>query len=123
MPVRDSPWHGKHTSEPGGMNLRETNQTAESTGTGHSRILATQSKDAMPDSLIALKDLDGVQGLPPLKEIEDMHYLKNTRKSTRAKIERQKQEEVANARVRQVDEKGRAYGIGRRKCSVARVWI
>ncbi|KAI8008955.1 hypothetical protein LOK49_LG07G01326 [Camellia lanceoleosa] len=121
------------------MNLRETNQAAESTGAGHSRISATQSKgpnrafddlvaasgitDAMVDSLTALKDLDGVQGLPPLKKIEDMRYLKNTRKSTRVEIERQKQEEVANAQVRQVYEKGRAYGTGRRKCSVARVWI
>ncbi|KAH9716130.1 30S ribosomal protein S9 [Citrus sinensis] len=54
---------------------------------------------------------------------EEMRYEKNTRKSTRAEIERQKQEEVAKARVRQVDEKGRAYGTGRRKCSIARVWI
>ncbi|GJV89420.1 28S ribosomal protein S9, mitochondrial [Tanacetum coccineum] len=52
-----------------------------------------------------------------------MHYEKNTRKSTRADIERQKQEEIANARVRQVDSQGRAYGTGKRKCSIARVWI
>ncbi|KAM7520321.1 hypothetical protein LguiB_019283 [Lonicera macranthoides] len=77
----------------------------------------------MLDSLMALKDLDDVQGLPPLSEIEDMRYEKNTRKSTRAEIERQKQEEVAKSRVRQVDTKGRAYGTGRRKCSIARVWI
>jgi small subunit ribosomal protein S9 len=25
--------------------------------------------------------------------------------------------------VRQVDDKGRAYGTGRRKCSIARVWV
>ncbi|GJS20510.1 28S ribosomal protein S9, mitochondrial [Tanacetum coccineum] len=49
--------------------------------------------------------------------------LLNTRKSTRADIERQKQEEIANARVRQVDSQGRAYGTGKRKCSIARVWI
>jgi small subunit ribosomal protein S9 len=77
----------------------------------------------MLDSLIALKDFEGIEGLPPLSEIEEIRYDKNTRKSTRADIERQKQEEVAKARVRQVDEKGRAYGTGRRKCSVARVWI
>ncbi|KAL0400725.1 UNVERIFIED_CONTAM: 30S ribosomal protein S9, mitochondrial [Sesamum latifolium] len=77
----------------------------------------------MLDSLIALKDFEGIQGLPPLSEIEDMRYEKNTRKSSRAEIERQKQEEVAKARVRQVDEKGRAYGTGKRKCSIARVWI
>ncbi|GKE24380.1 28S ribosomal protein S9, mitochondrial, partial [Tanacetum coccineum] len=52
-----------------------------------------------------------------------MRYEKNTRKSTRADIERQKQEEIANPRVRQVDSQGRAYGTGKRKCSIARVWI
>ncbi|GKA46021.1 28S ribosomal protein S9, mitochondrial [Tanacetum coccineum] len=61
--------------------------------------------------------------IPPLSTIEDMRYEKNTRKSTRADIERQKQEEIANARVRQVDSQGRAYGTGKRKCSIARVWI
>ena len=86
-------------------------------------IAASGITDAMLDSLIALKDLEGVEGLPPLSEIEDMRYEKNTRKSTRAEIERLKQEEVAKTRVRQVDEKGRAYGTGRRKCSIARVWV
>ncbi|PWA44639.1 ribosomal protein S9, Ribosomal protein S5 domain 2-type fold protein [Artemisia annua] len=52
-----------------------------------------------------------------------MHYEENTHKSTRAYIERQKQEEIANAHVRQVDSQGRAYGTGKRKCSIARVWI
>ncbi|KAK1379431.1 28S ribosomal protein S9, mitochondrial [Heracleum sosnowskyi] len=79
--------------------------------------------EEMLESLIALKDLEGIQGLPPLSEIEDIRYEKNTRKTSRADIERQKQEEVANARVRQVDSKGRAYGTGKRKCSIARVWI
>nr|GEU96553.1 30S ribosomal protein S9, mitochondrial [Tanacetum cinerariifolium] len=77
----------------------------------------------MLDSLMALKDLDDVPGLPPLSAIEDMRYKKNSRKSTRADIERQKQEEIANALVRQVDSQGRAYGTGKRKCSIARVWI
>ena len=86
-------------------------------------IAASGITDAMLDSLIALKDLEGVEGLPSLSEIEDMRYEKNTRKSTRAEIERLKQEEVAKTRVRQVDEKGRAYGTGRRKCSIARVWV
>ncbi|XP_038874637.1 30S ribosomal protein S9, mitochondrial isoform X2 [Benincasa hispida] len=86
-------------------------------------IAASGITDDMLDSLIALKDLEGVEGLPPLSEIEDMRYEKNTRKSSRAEIERQKQEEIAKARVRQVDDKGRAYGTGRRKCSIARVWI
>ena len=77
----------------------------------------------MLDSLIALKDFDGVEGLPPLSELEEMRYEKNIMKSPRAEIERQKQEEIARARVRQVDDKGRAYGTGRRKCSIARVWV
>ncbi|CAA3000530.1 28S ribosomal S9, mitochondrial [Olea europaea subsp. europaea] len=86
-------------------------------------IAASGITDAMLDNLIALKDFEGIQGLPPLRDIEDQRYEKNTRKSSRAEIERQKQEEVANSRVRQVDDKGRAYGTGRRKCSIARVWI
>lgn len=43
--------------------------------------------------------------------------------STRAEIEQKKQKETAKTWVRQVDEKGRAYGTGRRKCSVAHIWI
>ncbi|GKD46229.1 hypothetical protein Tco_1270874 [Tanacetum coccineum] len=50
-----------------------------------------------------------------------MHYEKNTRKSIRADIERQKQEEIANARVRQVDSHGRAYGTGKRKCQIGAI--
>ncbi|KAJ7969904.1 Ribosomal protein S9 [Quillaja saponaria] len=86
-------------------------------------IAASGITDEMLDTLIALKGFEGVEGLPPLSTIEDMRYEKNTRKSSRAEIERQKQEELAKARVRQVDEKGRAYGTGKRKCSIARVWI
>ncbi|XAR68383.1 hypothetical protein NMG60_11003484 [Bertholletia excelsa] len=86
-------------------------------------IAASGITEEMLDSLFALKDLDGIQGLPPLREIEDLRYQKNISKSKRAEIERQKQEDVAKARVRDVDEKGRAYGTGKRKCSVARVWI
>lgn len=86
-------------------------------------IAASGITDEMLDSLIALKDFEGVDGLPPLSVIEDMRYERNTRKSTRGEMERLKQEEAAKARVKQVDEKGRAYGTGRRKCSVARVWV
>ncbi|KAG8390334.1 hypothetical protein BUALT_Bualt01G0072800 [Buddleja alternifolia] len=86
-------------------------------------IASSGITDEMLDSLIALKDFEGIQGLPPLSEIEDIRYEKNTGKTTRDEIERLKQEEVAQARVRQVDEKGRAYGTGKRKCSIARVWI
>ncbi|KAK1576247.1 hypothetical protein Q3G72_012218 [Acer saccharum] len=86
-------------------------------------MAASGITDAMLDSLMALKDFEGVEGLPPLSEIEDIRYEKNTKKSSRSEIERQKQEEIAKSRVRRVDEKGRAYGTGRRKCSIARVWI
>ncbi|WJX11637.1 hypothetical protein P8452_02229 [Trifolium repens] len=86
-------------------------------------ITASGITDEMLDSLIALKNFEGIDGLPPLSEIEGMRYEKNTKKSTRAEMERLKQEEIAKARVRQVDDKGRAYGTGRRKCSIARVWV
>nr|BAD44424.1 hypothetical protein [Arabidopsis thaliana] len=79
--------------------------------------------DEMLDSLIALKDFQGVEGLPPLTEIENLRREKSSKKSSRAEIELQMQEDIAKARVRQVDETGRAYGTGRRKCSIARVWI
>ncbi|PIN05158.1 hypothetical protein CDL12_22304 [Handroanthus impetiginosus] len=65
-------------------------------------IAASGVTDEMLDSLIALKDFEGIQGLPLLPIIEDKRYDKNTKK--------------------QVDEKGRACGTGKRKCSIARVW-
>ncbi|TVU37427.1 hypothetical protein EJB05_10741 [Eragrostis curvula] len=86
-------------------------------------IAASGITDDMIDSLILLKDVRGVPGLPPLSEIEDRAIQKMNATSSRAEVERQKQEEIAKARVRQVDEKGRAYGTGKRKCSIARVWI
>lgn len=86
-------------------------------------IAASGITEDMIDSLILLKDVRGIEGLPPLEEIEDKALARMNAKSSRAEIERKKQEEIARARVRQVDEKGRAYGTGRRKCSVARVWI
>nr|AKM76759.1 ribosomal protein S5 domain 2-like superfamily protein [Monsonia marlothii] len=86
-------------------------------------IAASGITDEMLDSLIVLKDFDGIKGLPPLREIEDMRLEKSGRKSPRFAMELQKQEDLAKSRVRQVDEKGRAYGTGRRKCSIARVWV
>ncbi|XP_006658060.1 30S ribosomal protein S9, mitochondrial [Oryza brachyantha] len=86
-------------------------------------IEASGITEDMIASLILLKDVRGVPGLPPLQEIEDRAIEKMNATSSRAEVERQKQEEIAKARVRQVDEKGRAYGTGKRKCSIARVWI
>ncbi|GAB4856711.1 hypothetical protein Ancab_014626 [Ancistrocladus abbreviatus] len=86
-------------------------------------VAASGISDAMLDSLMALKNFQDIEGLPPLAQMEEERYEKSTRKSTRSEMERQKQEEVAKARVRQVDEKGTAYGTGKRKCSIACVWI
>ena len=86
-------------------------------------ITASGITDEMIESLIVLKDLEGVEGLPPLKELQELQNEKGKKKSSRAEQERLKQEEAAKERVRRVDDKGRAYGTGRRKCSVARVWI
>lgn len=86
-------------------------------------VAASGITDEMLDSLIALKNFQDIDGLPPLTQIEDERYAKTLRKSSRYEMELQKQEEAAKSRVRQVDEKGRAYGTGRRKCSIARVWI
>ncbi|XBI53028.1 hypothetical protein VPH35_035320 [Triticum aestivum] len=86
-------------------------------------ISASGITEEMIDSLILLKDARGIPGLPPLSEIQDRAIQKMNATSSRAEVERQMQEEIAKARVRQVDEKGRAYGTGKRKCSIARVWI
>lgn len=86
-------------------------------------IASSGITEEMIDSLILLKDVRDVPGLPPLSEIEDEAIQKLNAPSSRAEVERQMQEEIAKARVRQVDEKGRAYGTGERKCSIARVWI
>nr|AKM76748.1 ribosomal protein S5 domain 2-like superfamily protein [Erodium chrysanthum] len=86
-------------------------------------IAAAGITDEMLDSLIALKDFEGIEGLPPLREIEDIRLEKSSRKSPRNAMELQKQQDLAKSRVRLVDEKGRAYGTGRRKCSRARVWV
>ncbi|KAM0892721.1 hypothetical protein ACQ4PT_025573 [Festuca glaucescens] len=86
-------------------------------------VSASGITEDMIDSLILLKDARGIPGLPPLSEIQDRAIQKMNATSSRAEVERQMQEEIAKARVRQVDEKGRAYGTGKRKCSIARVWI
>ncbi|KAK1266176.1 hypothetical protein QJS04_geneDACA000377 [Acorus gramineus] len=86
-------------------------------------IAASGITEEMLDSLILLKNLKGVPGLPPLSEIEDIRLAKTGKQSARFEIERTKQEEIKEARARVVDAKGRAYGTGRRKCGIARVWI
>lgn len=78
--------------------------------------------DDMLDSLIALKDFGNIEGLPPLDVIlgQDDEIEK---KAKRRELERQKQMELQSMRVKTVDEYGRAYATGRRKASIARVWL
>jgi len=79
------------------------------------------TEDAL-DSLIALKDFTGIEGLPPLELIEEMDP-EGEKKAMRREIERRKQEEIDKTRVKTVDEFGRAYATGKRKESIARVWL
>lgn len=79
------------------------------------------SEDAL-DSLIALKDFTGIEGLPPLELIEEQDEEKE-QKAMRREIERRRQEEIDKTRVKQVDALGRAYATGKRKTSIARVWL
>jgi small subunit ribosomal protein S9 len=74
------------------------------------------------DSLIALKDFSGIVGLPPLELIEEQDE-EMEKKAMRREIERRKQEEIDKSRVKKVDALGRAYATGKRKTSIARVWL
>eukprot|EP00242_Pyramimonas_sp_CCMP2087_P012993 CAMPEP_0198209508 /NCGR_PEP_ID=MMETSP1445-20131203/16529_1 /TAXON_ID=36898 /ORGANISM="Pyramimonas sp., Strain CCMP2087" /LENGTH=293 /DNA_ID=CAMNT_0043883309 /DNA_START=179 /DNA_END=1060 /DNA_ORIENTATION=+ len=67
-------------------------------------------------------DLGQYEGLPPLLEILNEDEDAEER-AARRDAEIQKQVEIEKTRVRKVDEDGRAYGLGRRKCSTARVHI
>ncbi|KAG6551505.1 hypothetical protein Mapa_006928 [Marchantia paleacea] len=78
--------------------------------------------DHMLDSLIALKDFGNIEGLPPLDMILEQDDEKE-KKAKRRELEKQKQMELQSMRVKTVDEYGRAYATGRRKASIARVWL
>lgn len=72
-------------------------------------------------------DLDAVteEGVPTwLQSVRDLSAI-NDEKRMRAKLARRAMEEAKKnvVRHRKVDEKGRAYGTGRRKTSTARVWV
>lgn len=72
-------------------------------------------------------DVDAVteEGVPTwLQSVRNMMSVEEER-ATRAKAARVAFHEAKNkiVRVRNVDEKGRAYGTGRRKTSTARVWV
>nr|AKM76772.1 ribosomal protein S5 domain 2-like superfamily protein [Pelargonium transvaalense] len=86
-------------------------------------VAASGITDEMLDSLIVLKDFEGISGLPPLSEIQDMQSSKSKKNSAAYTRELLRLQELAKSRERQVDEKGRAYGTGRRKTSTARVWV
>jgi small subunit ribosomal protein S9 len=61
-------------------------------------------------------------GLPPLDEILSFDPDAEAR-TERREGELAKQHQAAAARVRTVDDQGRAYATGKRKCAVARVWL
>ncbi len=61
-------------------------------------------------------------GLPPLEEIM-AHDPDAAARAARRESERAKQEQIAAARVRVVDDLGRASATGKRKEAIARVWI
>ncbi|RLN50047.1 hypothetical protein BBJ29_002751 [Phytophthora kernoviae] len=72
-------------------------------------------------------DLDAVteEGVPTwLQSIRNMSTVEEER-AARAKAARKAFHDAKNkiVRVRKLDEKGRAYGTGRRKTSTARVWV
>ncbi|MCL7031844.1 hypothetical protein MKW94_001618 [Papaver nudicaule] len=121
------PDHGEEEKENELLEIEKKNLLQQLNGPDRAfgdLIAASGITEEMIESMILLKDLKGVEGFHPLSELKDLPKNdKNERKSTNSEIERRKQEEVAKARVRQVDDKGRAYGTGRRKCSIARVWV
>lgn len=83
--------------------------------------LSKLSEDDL-DSLTVLKNLKGIPGLPPLETIL-AHDDEQEKKAKRREAERRKQEETKRSRVKQVDALGRAYATGKRKASIARVWL
>lgn len=67
---------------------------------------------------------DDVQGLPSPQAILDAGDEEELReKELRRAREEALKQEFAAKRVRVVDELGRSYATGKRKCSIARVWV
>nr|AKM76767.1 ribosomal protein S5 domain 2-like superfamily protein [Pelargonium fulgidum] len=86
-------------------------------------VAASGITDEMLDSLIVLKNFEGISGLPPLSEFQDMQSSKSKMKTAAYTRELLRQQELFKPLVKRVDDKGRAYGTGRRKSSIARVWV
>ncbi|KAL0033923.1 hypothetical protein WJX77_010989 [Trebouxia sp. C0004] len=59
---------------------------------------------------------------PPLHELLNYNR-KEEERAKRRMFELQKQEQLRQSRVQVVDEFGRSYGTGKRKTSIARVWL
>lgn len=59
---------------------------------------------------------------PPLEDLLSWDP-EGEERSVRRQREMTLQEETARARVRKVDDQGRSHGVGKRKTSVARVWL
>lgn len=91
---------------------------------GHDEDLFVQHSltDDELDSLVVMKNFEGIQGLPPLEDILDADP-EGEERAMRRELERLKQAEMQSSRVRVVDGLGRAYATGKRKMSVARVWL
>ncbi|KAJ7524287.1 hypothetical protein O6H91_18G085400 [Diphasiastrum complanatum] len=111
----EAAWEGQHQHP----HLAKNNQ--EPSAFGEQLALAGLTEKDL-DSLIAKMDFSGIQGLPPLEEILQ-HDPEGEQKAKRREMEMRKQQELAMSRVKKVDELGRAYATGRRKTSVARVWL
>ena len=60
--------------------------------------------------------------VPPLEDVLDWDP-DDEEKETRRRKELEYQDQQAKSRVRVVDEQGMAHGVGKRKTSVARVWL
>lgn len=81
------------------------------------------SFDAAMLSLEEAQREAGLVGIPSLEQILAFPSLEEAEKARRRADEQAQQEAQRHSRVRTVDASGRAYGTGKRKCSVARVWI
>ncbi|GAQ90427.1 mitochondrial ribosomal protein S9 precursor [Klebsormidium nitens] len=76
------------------------------------------------EEMITKMDFEGVEGLPAYQEMIAIElWRKAETKRLARERELKKQLEQAASRVRTVDEFGRSHAVGKRKCSIARVWL
>ena len=91
---------------------------------GFSRVtsLTPSSPPCLSDALRLSRLPGNPYGLPPLEQILSFDR-EGELKQQRRDMERVKQEQITQSRVRQVDDQGRAYATGKRKEAIARVWL